>query len=744
MKLRLLVIFMAVGVLTHAQEICNNAIDDDFDGLIDLNDPDCDCVVGDPENLIQNHSFEEYDTCPEEENQLSLATGWQSFNSATTEFYNTCGITTLGFGFPEPPSPFPGGGDGYGGIYMSGGGAYGWEEHMGQVLETPLSAGATYTFTFHASWCVDLTTVNLGLWGSPEEPGYDYLLPTCPDDEGSWVALHEETTTFSDAAWNEITWTFTPEEDIHAFAFGFGCEQGLWDVSYLYIDELSITQESLVTITESGDWCTDGDLILNASIDSTDGIWQWYKDGIALIGETADNIHVEPYGIGNYSAVYFVGEGCLRGDHLTGIHHDLEANFTAEDICFEQTMAFENTSVYSEEAEPNWLWDFGDEDNSVVENPTHLYWDPGVYSVQLIASAEGACNDTVMIDVLVKELPNADFEFIMNELSSADGATGGCVGETTFFNNLSFLEDGDVIAFDWNFGDGGDSFDENPEHIYSLPGEYTTTLEVLGDNGCVGEVEYAIDIKDGLIYSIDGDLPSCTGFEDGRVSVFIIGDDEAITYKITDADDVLRNIDNSHEALDLGAGWYYIELHEEYGYSAIDSVLVTDPEVLEVTAVTTDEMFGDDGLIDITVSGGTPPYTFDWNNDETGDFDDSEDLTAAGGTYTVVVRDNSGCEMELTVTLESQLGIGEKTNLELTIYPNPFSDFAEIKNPAGFKTTQYLVIRNVLGQEVYKQEELSGTTITIHKENLDAGVYLLALYSKEKQGELFTYKLIVK
>ena len=44
------------------QEICNNGIDDDNDGLIDLLDPDCSCIV--KRNIIPNPSFEDTISCP--------------------------------------------------------------------------------------------------------------------------------------------------------------------------------------------------------------------------------------------------------------------------------------------------------------------------------------------------------------------------------------------------------------------------------------------------------------------------------------------------------------------------------------------------------------------------------------------------------------------------------------------------------------------------------------------------------
>ena len=39
--------------LLTLEEVCDNARDDDGDGLIDLNDPDCNCIVAEPVSLIR-------------------------------------------------------------------------------------------------------------------------------------------------------------------------------------------------------------------------------------------------------------------------------------------------------------------------------------------------------------------------------------------------------------------------------------------------------------------------------------------------------------------------------------------------------------------------------------------------------------------------------------------------------------------------------------------------------------------
>lgn len=57
--------------------------------------------------------------------------------------------------------------------------------------------------------------------------------------------------------------------------------------------------------------------------------------------------------------------------------------------------------------------------------------------------------------------------------------------------------------------------------------------------------------------------------------------------------------------------------------------------------------FGADGSIDLTVSGGSGLYTYDWDNGET--TEDINNLTA--GTYTVIVTDDAGCQEVISITL---------------------------------------------------------------------------------------------
>jgi len=72
--------------------------------------------------------------------------------------------------------------------------------------------------------------------------------------------------------------------------------------------------------------------------------------------------------------------------------------------------------------------------------------------------------------------------------------------DTVKFTDQSSDSDGTVVAWVWNFGDGGSSNEQNPTHRYRLPGTYPGTLEVTDNDGLNGttvrEVEVALGLGD--------------------------------------------------------------------------------------------------------------------------------------------------------------------------------------------------------------------------------------------------------
>jgi PKD repeat protein len=71
-------------------------------------------------------------------------------------------------------------------------------------------------------------------------------------------------------------------------------------------------------------------------------------------------------------------------------------------------------------------------------------------------------------------------------VANAGGVYSGFVNEEINLTALnSYDEDGTIVEYFWDFGDGSTGTGVNPKHFYSRPGNYTITLTVKDDSGAV-------------------------------------------------------------------------------------------------------------------------------------------------------------------------------------------------------------------------------------------------------------------
>ena len=95
-------------------------------------------------------------------------------------------------------------------------------------------------------------------------------------------------------------------------------------------------------------------------------------------------------------------------------------------------------------------------------------------------------------------------------------------------------------------------------------------------------------------------------------------------------------------AAGLGAGSYWVTITDALGCTASDSTFITDAPPLVITTSTVDATCGaSDGYAVVTVSGGTSPYSYSWNDLSAQTTDTATSLGA--GVYTIVITDSNGC-----------------------------------------------------------------------------------------------------
>lgn len=153
------------------------------------------------------------------------------------------------------------------------------------------------------------------------------------------------------------------------------------------------------------------------------------------------------------------------------------------------------------------------------------------------------------------------------------------------------------------------------------------------------------------------DATSCNATTDGRGTVVHVGTSPLdITWTNATGDVLLQQTIAEGVAIfsDLAPGEYGVTVSSDAGCGALSTRFTIEaPAALEVeaTAAMASCPATPDGLVDLTVLGGTAPYTFTWSDGST-----EEDLTAAAGTYTVTITDDRGCTV---FTPEFTIAAGE-------------------------------------------------------------------------------------
>lgn len=336
-----------------------------------------------------------------------------------------------------------------------------------------------------------------------------------------------------------------------------------------------------------------------------------------------------------------------------------------------------------------YVWD-GDIEDGIAYTPA-----VGMHTFTVTGTDDNGCENTASVDVEVFALPVVEAIADNETVCIGSELTLSGSGATTYVWDPATVEDG--VAF-------------TPDAL----GATVYTVTGTDDNGCVGEDEVEIEVVELPVVTASADADViCLGSD----VVFTGGGAESYAWDMGVEDGVAHTPDA------VGTETYTVVGTDANGCENTASVDVEVTEnTLDVSAILTHETVGDDGEIDITVTGGTPAYSFDWDNDGTGDFDDDEDLTGlAEGTYTVHIIDDEGCELTEEFVLVDQAGIVELGTELIEVYPNPTTDFVTLTLEGAF---DYMVY-NVNGALVMSGK--GNGTETISLETVAAGEYIMQI-----------------
>jgi PKD repeat protein len=207
--------------------------------------------------------------------------------------------------------------------------------------------------------------------------------------------------------------------------------------------------------------------------------WSWdFGDG----NSSFDQNPVHSYGDGRLYEVYLTvldddGFIDIKSGRVNVSNVAPVANFSWDPL-YPTTSDFVNFTDLSYDTDGSvvyWSWDFGDGNSSFDQNPVHSYGDDGVYTVTLIVVDDDDEVDTYSDNVIISNVaPVANFSW-----SPIYPTTSDLVN----FTDLSYDTDGSVVNWSWDFGDGNNSYTQNPSHQYENYGEYIITLKIIDNQG---------------------------------------------------------------------------------------------------------------------------------------------------------------------------------------------------------------------------------------------------------------------
>ncbi len=284
-----------------------------------------------------------------------------------------------------------------------------------------------------------------------------------------------------------------------------------------------------------------------------------------------------------------------------------------------------------------------------VTNPMDITGLPiGLYTVEAIDGGSNSISGTVTVDQI------ATLQIV-----------GYKATDVTCFSGTDGVVDIDNISggtgpFQYSFNSG--SYVSTSNFTGQTAGTYT--ISVKDDNGCVANSNAIIGTPAKITSTATQTDVLCNGKSTGALDITATGGSG--TYSTYTWTSTPASYSSSLEDITgLAAGTYNVEIEDNKGCKGTSSYTITEPSAISATPTVTNlTCFNNNsGAISLSVSGGTPGYTYQWSG-PVGFSEISKDVTAlaADNTYSVKVTDANSCELTLSsivVTEPTKLSISE-------------------------------------------------------------------------------------
>jgi Pregnancy-associated plasma protein-A/SprB repeat/Secretion system C-terminal sorting domain len=250
-------------------------------------------------------------------------------------------------------------------------------------------------------------------------------------------------------------------------------------------------------------------------------------------------------------------------------------------------------------------------------------------------------------------------------------------------------------------------------------GIYTVT--VTDSQGCQGEAFVQVQVTSILLdLSYDVNAVSCFGESDGAIDITMTSGTPPFTFQWT-------NGSTTEDLFDMSSGTYSVLVTDAAGCLLGSTFDIGSPAPLTVNFATSPADNGNNGSVTALASGGTGPYTYNWNGPQTATINN---LTV--GTYSVTITDSNGCTVSGSVFLGTSSTADIENLLSINLYPNPTDGAFVIEAVFSNHEEVEVMVYNVLGQMLTYQK-VSGLELMVPVDIRlqPVGTYLVLLKTRD-------------
>lgn len=189
---------------------------------------------------------------------------------------------------------------------------------------------------------------------------------------------------------------------------------------------------------------------------------------------------------------------------------------------------------------------------------------------------------------------------------------------------------------------GGSTFQSSNTFNGLTAGDYVIIVRDAG--GCLGYTAVTITEPAAITATFTSLNVTCHGAHDGAINVTARGGTGILRYSLNGG-----TYQTSRTFSGLAGGAYTVYVKDANNCVIVIAAMVYEPAVLTSSASIGDVSCagGNNGVIDLSVSGGTVPYSFSWSNEVTSE----DNFYLSAGTYAVLVTDNNGCTTTSSYTI---------------------------------------------------------------------------------------------